>query len=170
MIQRRSRRSWRRFARGEPCCCSRVMRFRSASPGSIFHREQMYPPGAVMQHPNGIRLTAFDAQGNVLHIGTYFLSTAVHRRARGDGQRGARGVQSNSLLDASAKTGSRTSASMVRVHPPLMEAGGPAIFKKSSDNNRPMRSLSHDIDRHFRIPIGPAETVFDHATRSPQPE
>jgi hypothetical protein len=56
------------------------------------------------------------------------------------------------------------------VHPPLMEAGGLAIFKKSSDNNRPMRSLSHDIDRHFRIPIGPAETVFDHATRSPQPE
>jgi hypothetical protein len=63
----------------------------------------MYTPGAVMQHPNGIRLTAFDAQGNVLHIGTYFLSTAVHRRARGDGQRGARGVQSNSLLEAIGK-------------------------------------------------------------------
>ncbi len=38
----------------------------------LFHRDQMYPPGAVMQHPNGVRFTAFDARENVLHTGTYF--------------------------------------------------------------------------------------------------
>jgi L-serine dehydratase len=38
----------------------------------VFHRDQMYPPGAVTQHPNGVRFTAFDSEGNVLHTGTYF--------------------------------------------------------------------------------------------------
>jgi L-serine dehydratase len=38
----------------------------------IFHRDQMLPPGAVTQHPNGVRFTAFDAAGNVLMAGTYF--------------------------------------------------------------------------------------------------
>jgi L-serine dehydratase len=38
----------------------------------IFHRDQMIPPGAVTQHPNGVRFTAFDAAGNVLVTRTYF--------------------------------------------------------------------------------------------------
>ncbi len=38
----------------------------------IFHRNQMIPPGAVTQHPNGVRFSAFDAAGNVLMTGTYF--------------------------------------------------------------------------------------------------
>jgi L-serine dehydratase len=38
----------------------------------IFHREQMIPPGAVTQHPNGVRFTAFEAAGNVLVTRTYF--------------------------------------------------------------------------------------------------
>jgi len=38
----------------------------------IFHRDQMIPPGAVTQHPNGVRFTAFDAAGYVLMVGTYF--------------------------------------------------------------------------------------------------
>jgi len=38
----------------------------------IFHRDQMIPPGAVTQHPNGVRFTAFDAAGYVLMAGTYF--------------------------------------------------------------------------------------------------
>jgi L-serine dehydratase len=38
----------------------------------IFHRDQMIPPGAVTQHPNGVRFTALDATGNVLMTGTYF--------------------------------------------------------------------------------------------------
>jgi L-serine dehydratase len=38
----------------------------------IFHRDQMIPPGAVTQHPNGVRFTALDAAGNVLMTGTYF--------------------------------------------------------------------------------------------------
>jgi L-serine dehydratase len=38
----------------------------------IFHRDQMIPPGAVTQHPNGVRFTAFDAAGYVLMTGTYF--------------------------------------------------------------------------------------------------
>ena len=38
----------------------------------VFHRDQMYPPGAITQHPNGVRFTAFDGNGSVLHTGTYF--------------------------------------------------------------------------------------------------
>jgi len=38
----------------------------------IFHRDQMLPPGAVTNHPNGVRFTAFDAAGNVLVTRTYF--------------------------------------------------------------------------------------------------
>jgi L-serine dehydratase len=38
----------------------------------IFERTTMYPPGAQMQHPNGLRLTAFDADGAVLDRRTFF--------------------------------------------------------------------------------------------------
>jgi L-serine dehydratase len=38
----------------------------------IFHRDQMFPPGAVTQHPNGLRLTAYDASGAVLVQRTFF--------------------------------------------------------------------------------------------------
>ena len=38
----------------------------------IFHRDQMIPPGAVTQHPNGVRFTAFDVAENVLMTRTYF--------------------------------------------------------------------------------------------------
>src|SRR5579862_3066983 len=38
----------------------------------IFHRDQMYPPGANTQHPNGVRFAAFDAAGNALHTATFF--------------------------------------------------------------------------------------------------
>ena len=38
----------------------------------LFHRDQMYPPGAVTHHPNGICLTAFDEAGSVLSTQTYF--------------------------------------------------------------------------------------------------
>jgi L-serine dehydratase len=38
----------------------------------IFHRTIMNPPGAQLQHPNGIRLTAFDAGGAVLDRRTFF--------------------------------------------------------------------------------------------------
>lgn len=38
----------------------------------IFRRDQMLPPGAVTQHPNGMRFTAFDSSGNVLTEATYF--------------------------------------------------------------------------------------------------
>jgi L-serine dehydratase len=37
-----------------------------------FRRETMIPPGAKMQHPNGLRLTAFDAAGVALDQRTYF--------------------------------------------------------------------------------------------------
>ena len=50
---------------------SRAIPFREAE-HLIFHRDQMIPPGAVTQHPNGVRFTAFDAAGNVLMTGTYF--------------------------------------------------------------------------------------------------
>ena len=38
----------------------------------LFHRDQMMPPGAVTQHPNGVRFTAFDANGASLLTRTFF--------------------------------------------------------------------------------------------------
>ena len=38
----------------------------------LFERAVMYPPGAKMQHPNGLRLTAFDAAGETLVQRTFF--------------------------------------------------------------------------------------------------
>jgi L-serine dehydratase len=38
----------------------------------IFHREIMFPPNSVTQHPNGLRLTAFDTAGNILDQRTFF--------------------------------------------------------------------------------------------------
>jgi L-serine dehydratase len=38
----------------------------------LFHRDQMHPPGAKTQHPNGMRLTAFNAAGKTLATETYF--------------------------------------------------------------------------------------------------
>ncbi len=38
----------------------------------LFRREQMFPPGARMQHPNGLRCTVFDSEGAVLDQRTYF--------------------------------------------------------------------------------------------------
>jgi L-serine dehydratase len=49
----------------------RVIPFREAN-DLLFHRDQMYPPGAITQHPNGIRFTAFDVGGDVLLNGTFF--------------------------------------------------------------------------------------------------
>jgi len=53
----------------------------------VFHRDQMIPPGAVTQHPNGVRFSAFDGAGNVLMTGTYFsigggLSSPTERTRR----------------------------------------------------------------------------------------
>jgi L-serine dehydratase len=38
----------------------------------VFHRDQMFPPGARTQHPNGLRFTAFDADGANLAERTFF--------------------------------------------------------------------------------------------------
>jgi L-serine dehydratase len=38
----------------------------------IFRRDVMFPPGAQIQHPNGMRLIAFDTSGSVLDERTYF--------------------------------------------------------------------------------------------------
>ncbi|HTX76757.1 MAG TPA: L-serine ammonia-lyase [Terracidiphilus sp.] len=38
----------------------------------IFHRDVMNPPGAHLQHPNGLRLTAYDSRGTVLDQRTFF--------------------------------------------------------------------------------------------------
>ncbi len=38
----------------------------------LFHTDTLYPPGADTQHPNGIRLTAFDHAGAPLLTSTYF--------------------------------------------------------------------------------------------------
>lgn len=38
----------------------------------LFHRDIMFPPGAQMQHPNGMRFTAFDSAGAQLDQRTFF--------------------------------------------------------------------------------------------------
>ncbi|MGB0123863.1 MAG: L-serine ammonia-lyase [Silvibacterium sp.] len=38
----------------------------------LFHRDQMLPPGAKTQHPNGLRFTAFDQSGKILVSEIYF--------------------------------------------------------------------------------------------------
>ncbi|HEX4757596.1 MAG TPA: L-serine ammonia-lyase [Terracidiphilus sp.] len=38
----------------------------------LFHRDIMIPPGAHTQHPNGLRLTAFDSSGAVVEQRTFF--------------------------------------------------------------------------------------------------
>ncbi len=38
----------------------------------LFYRDTMFPPGAKIQHPNGMRFTAFDASGNVAEQRTFF--------------------------------------------------------------------------------------------------
>ncbi len=38
----------------------------------VFHRDQMLPPNAHTQHPNGLRFTAFDSDGAVLGERTFF--------------------------------------------------------------------------------------------------
>jgi L-serine dehydratase len=38
----------------------------------VFHRDQMFPPGAHTQHPNGVRFTALDAGGAILSQRTFF--------------------------------------------------------------------------------------------------
>ncbi len=50
---------------------SHVIPFREAQ-HILFHRDQMIPPDARTQHPNGIRFTAFDVTGKALFSATYF--------------------------------------------------------------------------------------------------
>jgi L-serine dehydratase len=38
----------------------------------IFERAIMFPPGAITQHPNGLRLKAFDDSGSILNESTFF--------------------------------------------------------------------------------------------------
>jgi L-serine dehydratase len=38
----------------------------------LFHRDLMFPPGAKMQHPNGLRLAAFDADRVLISERTFF--------------------------------------------------------------------------------------------------
>ena len=38
----------------------------------LFHRDQMYPPGATFQHPNGVRFTAFNNASEIVEARTYF--------------------------------------------------------------------------------------------------
>ncbi len=38
----------------------------------LFHRDQMYPPGAEIKHPNGIRFTALDEFGKIVSMRTFF--------------------------------------------------------------------------------------------------
>jgi L-serine dehydratase len=53
----------------------------------IFHRDQMFPPGARTQHPNGLRLTAFDRNGAVLAERTFFSVGGGFVVEDGEGER-----------------------------------------------------------------------------------
>ena len=60
----------------------------------LFHRDQMFPPDAVLQHPNGLRLTAYDDTGAIVDRRTYF--------SIGGGFITEDGVDANSPIAASA--------------------------------------------------------------------
>jgi L-serine dehydratase len=60
-----------RAARRLDLAGSRSIAFEEAS-DLIFERAQMFPPGARTQHPNGLRLTAYDAAGAVVDRRTFF--------------------------------------------------------------------------------------------------
>jgi L-serine dehydratase len=60
-----------RAARQIDLAGARTIPFDEAS-DLLFERAVMYPPGATMQHPNGLRLTAFDAAGETLEQRTFF--------------------------------------------------------------------------------------------------
>ena len=60
-----------RAARQLALAGSRTIGFEEAR-DLIFERSIMYPPGAQTQHPNGLRLTAYDAAGAVLDRRTFF--------------------------------------------------------------------------------------------------
>ena len=64
-----------------------------------FHRDTMFPPNALTQHPNGLRLTAYDADGTVLTERTFFSigggfitedgpATELEKTAANGGKRG----------------------------------------------------------------------------------
>jgi L-serine dehydratase len=38
----------------------------------LFHRDIMFPPGSATQHPNGVKFSAFDEQGEMLREQVYF--------------------------------------------------------------------------------------------------
>ncbi|AXC11065.1 L-serine dehydratase, beta subunit [Acidisarcina polymorpha] len=38
----------------------------------VFHRDLMFPPGAAIQHPNGVKFSAFDATNHLLSEQVYF--------------------------------------------------------------------------------------------------
>jgi L-serine dehydratase len=50
---------------------SRTIAFNESS-DLIFHRDQMFPPGARTRHPNGLRLSAFDADARTIAERTFF--------------------------------------------------------------------------------------------------
>jgi L-serine dehydratase len=54
-----------------PLMGTHTITFREAE-DLLFHRDQMFPPGAATQHPNGVRFTAFDTQGSTLCERVYF--------------------------------------------------------------------------------------------------
>ena len=88
-LSRRSRRSARRSRSSWPETHS--IPFDEAD-DLIFHRDMMFPPGAQMQHPNGLRFTAFDAAGAVLdraHV-LFHRRRIHHRRWRRRSRRKAR--------------------------------------------------------------------------------
>jgi L-serine dehydratase len=60
-----------RAARQLDLAGSRTIGFEEAR-DLIFERSIMYPPGAQTQHPNGLRLTAYDAAGAVVDKRTFF--------------------------------------------------------------------------------------------------
>ncbi len=59
----------------------------------LFHRDQMFPPGARTQHPNGVRFTAFDAGGAILAQRTFFSIGGGFITEDGEADRPAREPQ-----------------------------------------------------------------------------
>jgi L-serine dehydratase len=63
-------RSSHRIQTGGPAVGSHSVVF-DESTDLLWHRDQMFPPGGSLKHPNGVRFTAFDAPGAPLHTATF---------------------------------------------------------------------------------------------------
>ena len=118
----------------------------------LFHRDTMHPPGARMQHPNGMRLAAFDESGNVFEARTFFSiggGFIAEDNAEGDRTASANANQSNVQVpfpyDSAAKLLATANANELTIAQLMLE-NECALVKKHAVR-APVEVVREGIDR-----------------------